>query len=106
MVATLCRGSRVRFGVAPAASVTAIVSPIARDTASTSAAAMPDAAAGATILSVTSALVIPRAYAPSRRLDGTADRASSTSEATIGTIMIPTTMAADAALEAWNLSDR
>ena len=57
----LSSGLTVSFGVAPAATVTIIVSPTARENASTNAGTMPESAAGNTILSATSNRVAPSA---------------------------------------------
>lgn len=89
----------MRFGVAPAAIATAIVSPIARDSASRNEAMIPDSAAGTMVRVATSNFVAPRAYAASRSDRGTALIASSESDETSGMIMIPTTMLALAALK-------
>ncbi len=83
----------------PAASTTAIVSPIAREIARMKEATMPDSAAGVTTRVATSNFVAPSAYAPSRSVRGTALRASSESEETSGMIMTPTTRLALAALK-------
>ena len=53
---------------------------------------------GTTTLVATWRLVLPRAYAPSRNEFGTADMASSDSEAMVGMIMMPMTSPADSAL--------
>jgi hypothetical protein len=55
-----------QVGVAPAAMVTIIVSPMARDMARMKLAMMPDSAAGTTVRVATSYFVAPSAYAPSR----------------------------------------
>ena len=86
-------------GVAPAASVTTIVSAMAREIARTKLAAMPGRPAGTTIRVTTSYGVAPTPYAASRRASGTALSASSERDDTIGRIMMPTTMAALAALK-------
>src|SRR5688572_6244265 len=85
----LLSGFAVSWGVDPAAMATIIVSPIAREMPRIVAAATPDNAAGRTIRTLTVSLDDPSAYAPSRRDRGTADMASSATEAMIGTIMIP-----------------
>ena len=66
MVWMLSRGLSVSFGVAPAASVTAIVSPMAREMARMNEAMTPDSAAGSTTRVETSSLVAPSPYAASR----------------------------------------
>src|SRR5690606_2975112 len=83
-------GSTVRLGRAPAAISTTMVSPTARDTASTIAATTPEIAAGKTTRSDTRILPAPSAYAPSRSPAGTARIASSEIDATSGTISNPT----------------
>ncbi len=98
MVCTLSSGFSVRLGVAPAAIVTIMVSPIARESARMNEARIPDSAAGTTVRVETSSLVAPSAYAASRSESGTALIASSASDETIGMIMMPTTMLALAAL--------
>src|SRR5690606_18693297 len=99
MVWMLSRGLRVRFGVAPAASVTIIVSPMARESAKINDATIPESAAGTTTRVATSNLVEPRAYAPARSESGTAIIASSLREETMGMSMIPRTMLALRALK-------
>ena len=54
-------GLNVRRGVAPAASVTSIVSPMARENAKMNDATMPDSAAGTTMRADTSSRVAPSA---------------------------------------------
>src|SRR3972149_12259129 len=98
MVWMLSKKFKVIFGVAPAARVTAIVSPTALDMARMKEARMPESAAGTTIFVDTSNFVEPRAYAPSLRARGTERMASSLKLETIGRIMMPTTMDAEAAL--------
>src|SRR4051812_24796903 len=95
----LSAGFAVSFGVCPAARVTAIVSPTALEMERITAAMIPDRAAGVTILLVTSNLVDPIAYAPSLSDRGTAVSASSHRLETSGRIMIPTTIAPEAALK-------
>ena len=90
---------RERFGVPPAAMVTAMVSPIALEMARMKEAMMPDSAAGTTVRVAVSILVAPSAYAPARSERGTALMASSDSDDTMGTIMMPTTMLALSALK-------
>src|SRR5680860_1429073 len=99
MVSMLVNGFSVSLGVAPAAMVTAMVSPMARESARMNDAITPDSAAGTTVRVETSYFVAPRAYAPCRMELGTADSASSDSDETSGMIMIPTTMLALAALK-------
>src|SRR5688500_7820186 len=79
--------------------VTIMVSPIAREMARMNDAITPDSAAGTTVRVATSNLVAPSAYAPSRNERGTALKASSESEDTIGMIITPITMLADRALK-------
>ena len=78
-----------RFGDWPAATSTSTVSPIARDAPSTSAATMPESAAGNTIRSDTCMRLAPRPNAPSRSDCGTADIASSAIEAIVGSTSRP-----------------
>src|SRR5690606_15088773 len=61
MVWMLSSGFSVRFGVEPAAIATAIVSPIARESASRKDAMMPESAAGTTVRVATSYFVAPSA---------------------------------------------
>ena len=61
IVCTLSNGFKVILGVAPAAIVTSIVSPIALDNAMMKEAIIPDRAAGTTTLRLTSYLVAPNA---------------------------------------------
>ena len=61
----------MRFGCCPAATSTIIVSPIAREMASTNEAMIPETAAGTTMRVATCIFVEPSAYAPSRRSRGT-----------------------------------
>ena len=84
--------SNVEFGVLPAASETIIVSPIARETANTIEAIIPDVAAGNTTLVATSNFVAPKPNAPSRILLGTEDIASSLILEINGIIITPTTI--------------
>src|SRR5699024_9685123 len=86
-----CVISNVKFLELPLAIVTIIVSPIAREIASTNEAIMPDNAAGMTTRFVTSNFVEPSANAPFLSEFGTELIASSDNEATIGIIMIPIT---------------
>ncbi len=83
----------------PAASATAIVSPMALASPRRTAATTPDKPAGRTIFSETSRRVAESAYAASLRFLGTARNASSHSDAMVGIIMTPMTIAADAALK-------
>ena len=86
------------FFCAPAARATIIVSPTARESPSTIAAAMPDRAAGNTTRSVVCIRLAPMANEPCRIACGTADMASSASDATVGMIMTPSTRPAASAL--------
>ena len=61
MVSIGTNGLSVKFGFCPAAMVTIIVSPIARDTAKMNADTIPDKAAGTTTKVDTSSLVEPNA---------------------------------------------
>ena len=78
----------------PAAIATTIVSPIAREIPRITAAAIPDAAAGNTTLVVTLRRRAPIPYAASRSAPGTAYIASSATDATSGTVRMPTPMPA------------
>ena len=91
-------GSRRGAGTIPAAIATIIVSPTARETPRMIDAMIPDSAAGTTTRDATVIFDAPSPYAPSRSARGTADIASSETDAMIGTIMTPTTMPADSAL--------
>ena len=71
---------------------------MARDMPSTTAAATPDRAAGSTTRSVVCIRLAPIASEPCRMDWGTADRASSESEATVGMIITPSTRPAASAL--------
>ena len=75
-----------------------MVSPTARDSPSTIAAAMPESAAGKTTRSVVCILLAPMASEPCRSASGTALIASSESDATVGTIITPSTSPAASAL--------
>ena len=75
------------------------VSPTAREAPSTSAATMPDSAAGKTTRSETWNLLAPSPNAPSRSDWGTADIASSATEAMVGSTSRPRMMPADSALK-------
>ena len=66
---------------------------------STIAATMPDSAAGNTTRSETWSFEAPSPKAPSRSACGTADIASSASDAIVGTIMKPMMIPADSALK-------
>ena len=77
------------WGTRPDAIRTTMVSPTARDIASTNEATMPDRAAGKTTRIVTWSLPAPRPKAPSRSDCGTADIASSEIDATVGMIRKP-----------------
>ena len=85
----------------PTANVTAIVSPKALDNAKTKEAIIPENAAGTIIPFITSKDVVPNANPPCLRSFGTDLKASSHNEATIGKIIIPTTIEA---LKALNIS--
>ena len=74
------------------------VSPIARDAPSTSAATTPDSAAGKTTRIAVCTLFAPSPAEPSRSDCGTADIASSTSVAIVGTTRMPRMMPAESAL--------
>ena len=89
----------MRFGCWPIATSTIIVSPTAREIASTNDAMIPETAAGTTIRVATCTLVEPSAYAPSRRSRGTAPIASSESEATVGISITPMTRPAESVLK-------
>ena len=73
---------------------TTIVSPMARDAARSSAATMPDTAAGNTTRTVVDMRRAPTPAEASRRLPGTARMASSETEATSGMVRMPTAMPA------------
>ena len=85
---------RPRFGVCPPAISTITVSPTWREAPSTSAATILDSAAGKTIRSDTCSLLAPRPNAPSRSEAGTADIASSETEAMVGSTSSPMMMPA------------
>ena len=95
----LSSGFAVIRGVAPAAMVTSIVSPMARDMASMKEATMPDRAAGTTTFRLVSSLVAPKAYEACRSDLGTLIMASSLSDDTMGMIMTPMTTPALSALK-------
>jgi len=99
MVWMLSNGLKVMRGVAPAAMVTAIVSPTAREIAKMNAAIMPLSAAGTITWTTASNRVAPREKAASRSDMGTARMASSLIDATVGIIMIPKTIDALSALK-------
>ena len=92
------RGSRLKFFSAPAASATIIVSPTARDMPSTTAAATPERAAGKTTRRLVCIRLAPIASDPCRIACGTAEKASSDSEAIVGMIITPRTRPAASAL--------
>ena len=94
--------SKLKTGVEPAANETIIVSPTAREAARITDAAIPEIAAGKTILIAVSNFVAPSAYDQSRNEAGTAERASSERETIIGKIMMPTTIPALSALNNFN----
>ena len=75
-----------------------MVSPIARDMPSTTAAAIPDSAAGKTTRSVVCIRLAPMANDPCRSAWGTAVIASSASEAMVGMTITPSTRPAASAL--------
>ena len=85
------RGSNVSCGSCPTAMSTIIVSPTAREMPSTNEAMMPEIAAGTTTRVETWSRSAPRPYAPSRSACGTADIASSESEAIVGISITPMT---------------
>ena len=91
-------GSKFNSGYCPPAMVTIIVSPIALEKPNINEAIIPDRAAGNIILSDVILLVAPSANDPFLKEFGTALRASSEIEATVGIIMIPTAIPADKAL--------
>ncbi len=98
MVVISAVGSRVICGRRPAAITTIIVSPMARETASNTAAITPGRAAGITTCFTVSERVAPMAKAPSRSDCGTALMTSSDSEDTKGMIITPITRPAARAL--------
>jgi len=98
MVCMPSRGSRLKFFWAPAASATIMVSPIARDMPSTTAAATPDSAAGRTTRRLVCIRLAPIAKEPWRIACGTAENESSDSEAIVGMIITPSTSPAARAL--------
>ena len=87
------------LGSCPAAIRAIIVSPIPRETPSTIAATMPERAAGKTTRVEVWSFEEPSPNDPSRSEPGTADIASSETEAIVGTIMIPITRPAESALK-------
>ena len=87
------------MGLLPAAMVTAMVSPTAREKARITEAEMPDRAAGTTTRRLTWRLLAPRPKAASRSDNGTARMASSLIEAMIGRIISPTAIDPAAALK-------
>src|SRR6266540_4099767 len=92
-------GLKVNCGFPPTAISAIMVSPIAREIPSTNDATMPDRAAGTTTRVETCSLLLPSANAPARSASGTADMASSDSDATVGRIMMPITSPPDSALK-------
>ena len=85
------RGSKVIWAIPPAAMRTIIVSPTAREIASTKLATIPEIAAGTTILVETWRRVAPSAVGAVAELLRHGAIASSEIEATIGMSMTPTT---------------
>lgn len=92
-------GQGVKRGCCPAAIATIIVSPNALDTARIIDTMMPDEAAGIKTRKAVCSFEEPSAYAPSRKLLGTAYKASSLSEEMSGTIIKPITMPGEMALK-------
>ncbi len=72
MVSAASKGLRVRLEPAPAAMATIIVSPMAREIPTITAAAKPDVAAGTTMRREVSSLVAPKPKEASRKERGTA----------------------------------
>ena len=99
IVSNGCVGLSPVLGIWPAAIRAIIVSPIPRETPRTIAATIPERAAGKTTRVEVWSFDAPMPNAPSRRLPGTADIASSEIEATVGTIMIPITSPAPRGVE-------
>ena len=99
MVCTLCSGLNVIRGVAPAAIVTAIVSPTALEIARMNAAIIPLKAAGRTTFITTSNFVAPKENAPALNDRGTDLIASSLMDATVGIIIMANTIDALSALK-------
>ena len=93
------RGSAVIWAIWPAAISTIIVSPTAREAPSTTAATMPDRAAGNTTRSEVCSRVAPRPNEPSRSDCGTADIASSATDAMVGMTMKPMMIEAESDVE-------
>ena len=91
--------STPHWGWSPPAMTTTIVSPTARDIASTIEATMPDSAAGNTTRIVVWSFEAPRPKAPSRSDCGTERIESSEIEATIGMIRKPMMIPAESALK-------
>ena len=85
-------GLAVRLGRMPAAITTIMVSPSARETASSEAEMIPGSAAGMTTSRIVSPLVMPSASEPWRMLSGTEVITSSESDEMNGMIMMPMTM--------------
>ncbi len=83
-----------------------MVSPTAREIPSTIAATMPESAAGKTTRRETWSLEAPSPNAPSRSDCGTADIASSDTEAIVGITMKPMTIPAESALKISTLAPR
>ena len=92
-------GRTSRFGLLPLATRITTVSPIARDAPSTSAATMPDSAAGKTTRTTTCHFAAPSPKAPSRSDCGTADIASSLTDAIVGSTRMPRMMPPDRPLK-------
>lgn len=92
------RGSKLSSGYWPPAIVTIIVSPIALENPKINDAMIPEIAAGSMIFNDVILLVEPSAKAPILSPFGTAFKASSDIDAIVGTIIIPTAMPADIAL--------
>ena len=89
----------MRFGLLPLAMRITTVSPIAREAPSTSAATTPDRAAGKTTRTTTCHFAAPRPKAPSRSDCGTADSASSLTDAIVGSTRMPRMMPPDRPLK-------
>ena len=86
--------------ICPAATSTIIVSPIAREAPSTTDATIPDSAAGKTTRSEVWSFGSRRARrSPRAAMAGTADIASSATDAIVGTTMKPMMIPADSALK-------
>ena len=89
----------MRFGLLPLATRMTTVSPIAREAPSTSAATTPDSAAGKTTRTTTCHFAAPSPKAPSRSDCGTADSASSLTDAIVGSTRMPRMMPPDRPLK-------